>query len=179
MRVWGDLCYDIIIVLTVFLTLYTPLDFYELRIVESKIDLNPNNSNVEPESNKYEKQNITEKKIERIYIELLNYMKKDKPFLENSLTIKELADDMKIPLHHLSLIINSKTKQNFHTFINSYRVEEAQRIIKENVNKGKDETLLNIAMNSGFNSKTSFNTFFKKSTGLTPSEFRDNINKHI
>lgn len=177
MRALGDLCFGIIIVFTVFLTLYTPMDFYELQIVESKLSKIPYiaNKSDEVSSTKYGKNIINEKKIYRIHKELLIYMKGQKPYLENSLTLKELSDNLNVPLHQLSLIINSKLNKNFHQFINTYRVEEAQKLIAESVRKEQDITLLSIAMNSGFNSKTSFNTFFKKSTGMTPSEYRNKI----
>ncbi|MCK5455567.1 MAG: AraC family transcriptional regulator, partial [Melioribacteraceae bacterium] len=70
-------------------------------------------------------------------------------------------------------VINTKTGMNFFDFINRYRIEEVKKeIIKpENDNL----TLLAVAMDVGFNSKSSFNTLFKKYVGLTPSKYRDSL----
>uniref|UniRef100_UPI0025C5409B helix-turn-helix domain-containing protein n=1 Tax=Lacinutrix sp. TaxID=1937692 RepID=UPI0025C5409B len=64
---------------------------------------------------------------------------------------------------------------NFYSFINSYRVLEVQNRIKNL--KYKDSKIMAIAFDSGFNSKTSFNRAFKNHTGITPSEYRQNVKK--
>jgi AraC-like DNA-binding protein len=100
---------------------------------------------------------------------LLEFMESKKPYLNSQLTISQLAGQLKIPQHHLSQIINEQIGKNFFEFVNSYRVEEVKRRIAENQNN--KFTLLAIAYDSGFNSKSSFNTIFKKQTGLTPKEY--------
>ena len=72
----------------------------------------------------------------------------------------------------LSQVINESLHQSFFDFVNRYRIEEA----KQQLTHPEDEaiTILEILYNSGFNSKSSFNTLFKKYTGLTPTEFRKN-----
>ena len=100
---------------------------------------------------------------------LLKYMETEKPYLNSQLSISELAEQINIPTNHLSQIINEQTGKNFFEFINSFRVEEVKLQISDN--QDKKFTLLAIALDSGFNSKTVFNTFFKKETGLTPRQF--------
>jgi AraC-like DNA-binding protein len=75
--------------------------------------------------------------------------------------------------HNLSEILNTRLNQNFYDFINRYRVEEVKKRLSEN-DSGKF-SLIAIAFDSGFNSKSSFNTIFKKLTGVTPSQFRNQM----
>ena len=80
-----------------------------------------------------------------------------------------LAGDLDISPNHLSQVINQYEKKNFYDFINMYRVEEFKRraLKPENSNY----SILAIAYDSGFNSKSSFNQVFKKIEGKTPSRY--------
>jgi len=97
-------------------------------------------------------------------------MKDEKPFLNFEFGLKEMAEKMGITERLLSQSVNECRNQNINDFINSYRIEEAKRIIADNCDPKK--TFLEVAFESGFNSKSSFYLVFKKSTGLTPSEFK-------
>ena len=102
-----------------------------------------------------------------------DYMKKSKPFLNNELTLNQLAVGVNIPPHHLSQIINEHLNQNFFDFINQFRVNEfIERLPNP---KYAHYALLAIAFDSGFNSKTTFNRYFKKAVGLTPSEYKSKL----
>ncbi|HDT11429.1 MAG TPA: helix-turn-helix domain-containing protein, partial [bacterium] len=101
------------------------------------------------------------------------YMVEEKPYLDDELTIRKLAKLLEIQPHHLSQVINSAFKMNFYTFVNSYRVKEVIKLMKDP--ERKHHTILAIAYDSGFKSKSSFNTIFKKTTGKTPSEYRDEL----
>lgn len=101
---------------------------------------------------------------------LKNYMATKKPYLDPSLTIRKLAADLKMNSRDLSVLINQSLNQHFFDFVNEFRIEEAKTILK-NPSK-KDFTVLEILYEVGFNSKSSFNTAFKKHTGLTPTQFR-------
>lgn len=98
------------------------------------------------------------------------YMNTEKPFLNEKLTLQQLSEEVRIPAHYLSQIINTYYKKNFFDFINDYRIEEVKR--KINNPEFKDYSILGIALDSGFNSKTTFNRFFKKITGFSPSEYK-------
>jgi len=120
---------------------------------------------------KYEKSTLTAERSERYLDKLLNFMKQEKPFTDGDLTIQKLAEKLSIPAHHLSQTINERLGQTFSDFINSYRVEEAKRKL---LDPGlKHLSVLGIAEEVGFNSKSSFNSVFKKHTNMTPSEFRN------
>jgi len=98
-------------------------------------------------------------------------MQNDKPFLDNELNLVKLAQIQGINIRELSFVINEGFGENFNQFINKYRVEESKRILSD---PGfKHLNMLGVAYQAGFNSKTIFNTTFKKLTGFTPSEFRN------
>jgi AraC-like DNA-binding protein len=69
----------------------------------------------------------------------------------------------------ISQIINQKENKNFYDFVNTYRFEEFKRLIS--LQKNQQYTLLSLAYDCGFSSKSSFNRYFKKATGQTPSEY--------
>jgi AraC-like DNA-binding protein len=99
-----------------------------------------------------------------------NCMVQDKPYLDPDLTSPKLAEKLGLSVNHLSFIINHNYKMNFNEFINEFRIEEAKKRLSEP--GSRDLNLITIAHEVGFNSKSTFNLFFKKKTGLTPSQFR-------
>ena len=101
---------------------------------------------------------------------LKNYMTTEKSYLNPSLSIRSFSEEIKMNSRDISVLINQNLKQHFFDFINEYRVKEAMKILK-NPSK-KEFTVLEILYEVGFNSKSSFNTAFKKYTGLTPTQFR-------
>jgi len=116
------------------------------------------------------------KKVEAVnhqIVFLKNYMTAKKPYLNPSLTIRKLAEKIKMNPRDLSVLINQHLNQHFFDFVNEYRIEEAKKILK-NPEK-KEFTVLEILYEVGFNSKSSFNTAFKKHTGFTPTQFRNKI----
>lgn len=96
-------------------------------------------------------------------------MRLEKPFTDQQLTLVKLARQLDISENKLSQVINTRTQDNFFEFVNKYRVELV--IDKLKGGEHKSSTLLGLAFDSGFNSKASFNSAFKKITGLTPSAF--------
>ncbi|HEX6889821.1 MAG TPA: AraC family transcriptional regulator [Chryseolinea sp.] len=102
-------------------------------------------------------------------------IRSEQAFLNSDLTLDDLADRTNIPSKKLSHFINDYYKQNFFDFVNSCRINEAKRILTES--NDPKLTVLEVMYQSGFNSKSSFNTLFKKKTGQTPSEFRKGLQK--
>ena len=94
-----------------------------------------------------------------------------KPYLNPDLTLLQLASEINITPHLLSQIINDHFELNFFDYINQYRVQEFKAAVTDP--KNKNYSLLGIAFECGFNSKSAFNRMFKKSTGLTPSQFKE------
>ncbi|MCA1967435.1 MAG: helix-turn-helix domain-containing protein [Flavobacterium sp.] len=100
-------------------------------------------------------------------------MKIDKLYLNGKLSIQDVSEKLNIPKHYISEVLNEHMKTNFQDFINEYRVEEFIKRLKNDQNN--QFTLLGIAIDVGFNSKSSFNAIFKKFKGLTPTEFKKNL----
>ncbi|KAF2334911.1 helix-turn-helix domain-containing protein [Flavobacterium daemonense] len=102
---------------------------------------------------------------------LKQYMTEKEPFLDPSLTIQELSNQINIPVRDLSILINHHIDQHFFDFVNEYRIQKAMSILKNPLKN--DLTVLEILYEVGFNSKSSFNTYFKKYTNLTPTAYRN------
>ena len=125
-------------------------------------------------SKKYEKSSLTSENSEKYLNRLLQIMETRKPFLDNDLTLQKLSEMLSVSPHHLSQIINERINQNFFDFINSYRIEEAKSLLLDK--RGELLTILAIAEEVGFNSKSAFNIAFKKYTSMTPSQFKKQTN---
>ena len=97
-------------------------------------------------------------------------MELEKVYTDGDLTLQKLATKLSIPVQHLSQVVNEHHQQNILEFINAHRVEEAKRRLRDP--EKKHLSILAIAEDVGFNSKSSFNAVFKKYTNVTPSEFR-------
>jgi AraC-like DNA-binding protein len=97
-------------------------------------------------------------------------METEKPYTDGDLTLQKLARKLLISPHHLSQTLNERLRQNFFDFVNSYRIEEAKRRLVDPAKK--HYSILGIAEEVGFNSKSAFNVAFKKHANMTPSEFR-------
>lgn len=124
----------------------------------------------EEKRKKYESSNLQEDRKERYVTKLLDFMKEEKPHLESDLTLAELSNKINIPTHHLSQIINEKLECNFLDFINQYRVKEVQE--KLLAPESQNFTVLSIAYDAGFNSKSTFYAAFKKQTSMTPNQYK-------
>jgi len=108
--------------------------------------------------------------LDSLSIKLEKYMKRDKPYLNNDIDLTTLAEIFKVHPKILSRAINLILGYNFSDFINSYRVEDAKFLLKDHPDD--QLTIMEIMYDVGFNSRSVFNTFFKKKTGLTPSQYR-------
>lgn len=100
---------------------------------------------------------------------LLEKIESDEVYLDPGLTLRSLAELIKIHPNQLSWLLNGKIGKSFNEFINVYRIKHFKQLAKDPNNAHL--TLLGMAYESGFNSKTVFNTYFKKETGLTPKQF--------
>jgi len=118
----------------------------------------------------YARQRLGEEK-EREYADLLlACMKERQPFLDPELTVQDLAEILDISAAHLTMVLNICLKKNFYQFINYYRVQYAGKLLTDT--RMENENILTVALESGFNSKSSFNTYFKKIQHMTPREYR-------
>ncbi len=121
-------------------------------------------------STQYVRSGLSEQDAEHYVASLLAFMEEEQPYLRGDLTLGDLADKLSISAHNLSEVINTRLEKNFYDFVNGYRVQEVQRKLTNPSHK--HFTIMALAYDAGFNSKSAFNSFFKKSTGMTPSEYR-------
>jgi len=118
---------------------------------------------------KYASSALTEKQMAVLAKTILNYLKNKKPYLNNEYNLQMMADDLDISKHTLSQVINRGQKKKFYRFINEIRVDEVKEKLTDPAYA--HYFILGIALESGFNSKTSFNLIFKEETGFTPTQF--------
>jgi len=102
-------------------------------------------------------------------------IEEEKVYLNHDLTQASFAQKLALSSHHLSEVLSFEFDTNFYQLINSYRIEEAKRLLGLPTNK--NYKILAVAYDSGFKSKTTFNRVFKEQTGYTPTEYREKMNK--
>lgn len=116
------------------------------------------------------KKSLFDKELAKQYQEQLEtLMLAEKPYLDPNLTLRSLAQMLDIPPNHLSQLLNEGFDKNFAEFVNAYRVATFKSKAADPAQQHL--TILALAYDSGFNSKTVFNSFFKKETGMTPKQF--------
>ncbi len=134
--------------------------FIDLQLVKNMINDRPDLKN----------ENEIDSELQALIDKIQTYMKDNEPFLDPNLSMYDLARKLAVGTRELSVAINHGLKQHFFDFVNSYRVKKAMHLLR---NPEDDKiTVLEILYEVGFNSKSSFNTAFKKHTGLTPTEYK-------
>ena len=120
-------------------------------------------------SRKYKRSLLEPHQVKKYRQQLLELMHEEKPYLDPDLTLPLLAQQMELPANQLSQLLNEGFDQNFAEFVNTYRLQAFRQKLAEGLHQ--QLTLLALAYDSGFNSKTVFNTFFKKAMGTTPKSY--------
>ncbi len=123
----------------------------------------------EANKSRYEKSPVRKEDAEKYLASIKYLLENEKIFLSPDLRLSDLAGKLSISPNYVSQVINEYFGKTFYELISEYRVEEAKRKLEDPLNNDK---LLAIALNSGFNNRTSFNLLFKKHTGLSPSEYK-------
>lgn len=122
---------------------------------------------------KYQKSGLKNQDSEKLLNRLLAHMEAEKPYLQAKISLSELAASLAMSPHHLSQLLNEQLQQSFFEFINQYRVNAFKEALLHPPNKHL--TLLAIAEDCGFNSKSSFNRIFKEVCGKTPSQYAKEV----
>lgn len=150
------------------------LSFWGFRqnqlISDPKLEETFGDTDHEPESGKYIKSGLTEENAKNYARILVEYMDKTEIWKDPELSIAKLSSKTEISKHQLSEVLNEYMGKNFYIFVNEYRVKYAKKLLTQK--EWANWSILAIAYECGFNSKTAFNNFFKKNTQHTPSEFR-------
>lgn len=121
------------------------------------------------ENKSYKKSGLTKDRMQSILNLLKKSMEVDTLFLDPTLSLSSLSEQLNIPAHHITQTLNEYADQALYDFVNKFRVEEFKKRVFAPENK--DFSLLGIALDCGFNSKSSFNRIFKKYTNQTPTEY--------
>ncbi|MDN5202329.1 helix-turn-helix domain-containing protein [Fulvivirgaceae bacterium BMA10] len=140
------------------------IGYYGMRqpIILSHVALNPT-----PVKTHLDKEE--QLKLEHLYQTILQYINNEKPYLDPTLRLSDLVEAVEAPELVVSRAINECAGVNFYNFINNFRLEEFKRLVKKD--KRAVYSLLGLAYEAGFNSKSTFNAYFKKKEGITPSQF--------
>jgi AraC-like DNA-binding protein len=137
----------------------------------------PNLFHQEPSAKlKYEKHPLTDEEKSEYVEKLIAYMKNEKPYLNPTFSLSDLADNIALPSYTLSQVLNLVMNQNFYDFVNKYRIEESKKLLM--IEPGNGTTILELLYRCGFNSKSVFNAAFKKYTHMTPREFQKNMHSN-
>lgn len=113
---------------------------------------------------------FSEERLATLKIGLLEKMATEKPYLDPELNLPGLARHLNLSVHETSELVNAGFGENFAQFINRYRVDESKRLLRSE--KHAHLNMVGIAFEAGFNSKTAFNTAFKKLAGMSPTEYK-------
>ena len=127
----------------------------------------PGNTEDKP---RYSRSGMTEEIAQKYGLQLVEVMDTTKPYLRGELTLLDLSETLAISPHNLTEVINTQFDLNFYEFVNGYRIKEVKERLADPAYSHM--TLLAIGLDSGFNSKSSFNAVFKKQVGMTPSQFK-------
>ncbi len=158
------------LVATVYVLVYEGLSQEDIFSNKSSLETIDLEHSVEIEKEKSGQ--LNQNNIESMQL-LKTFMDEKKPYLDEGLTLTGLAQQLKMTRNQLSSLINSNTGENFYSFINKYRVDEVIKIFSDP--KKKNYTILAMAYEAGFPSKSSFHSIFKKITGLTPTEYLNGL----
>ena len=141
----------------------------DIQLVKSMLKPNTRATDYSP--------NDMENENNQLITMLRAHMKENEPYLDSNLSMYDLAKQLHVPARELSISINHILNKHFFDFINEYRIEKAMDLIQNS----SDEKLaiLEILYEVGFNSKSSFNTAFKKHCGITPTEFKKNASLRV
>nr|WP_319397436.1 helix-turn-helix domain-containing protein [uncultured Carboxylicivirga sp.] len=141
-------------------------EFHQLYQSNLIDELNEANREIEPASNPL---NADQHELQLQMKKLEDFIDTAKPYLDPQLSLAGLADAVQFHPNKLSFLINIQTQMNFNEFINQYRLNHFKLIAKDN--KYAHLTIIGLAYESGFNSKSVFNAYFKKATGTTPGSW--------
>ncbi|KFF22933.1 helix-turn-helix domain-containing protein [Chryseobacterium sp. JM1] len=162
---------DLLFLFIVYSTLYYVLRQKEIYPVNKKQRDELLSIELESEEEETERKKlIPDHELGSLKLRLNALMETEKPHLDGDLNLLKLSDLLQINAHQLSYLLNNGFHENFFYFVNKYRIEHAKKMLTDD--SYKKLSMVGIAFESGFNSKTAFNTIFKKMTDMTPSEFK-------
>lgn len=163
--------YGLLISLTLFITY---LFYFVNKVILKMLNNATKNSGIimhveQANKDKYKGSNLTTEQIKKYKSKISKYFDEHQPYIESNITLQHLAEIINISPKALSQVINAGFSCSFFDFINKYRIKHALKILDKEV---ANFTIQEVMYDSGFSSKSSFNTAFKKFTGLTPTDYK-------
>ncbi len=151
------------------------IGFYGVKQTTIFTNLQPqiHSPSAPPKSERYATSKLATEEAQEMVTKVRVYMEQEKPYLDSQLSLDSLASALSMTKHDLSQVINDQFGANFFGFVNDYRVAAFKRNLTDR--QYEHYTLLGIALETGFNSKSSFNSIFKKAEGMTPSEYKKSL----
>ncbi|MEQ9591827.1 MAG: helix-turn-helix domain-containing protein, partial [Cyclobacteriaceae bacterium] len=124
---------------------------------------------------RYKRSGLSDAKANELVSKVCAFMEKSKPHLNPKITLPDLADALHVSTNHLSQVLNRNLQKNFFTFVNEYRVAEFKNRVL--LGHHHNYSLMGVALECGFTSKTTFYTIFKKLTNKTPADYVRELEK--
>lgn len=124
---------------------------------------------------KYQNMNLTDEKVAALTVRTRDVLETLKLYHDSNLRLEKLAHYVGVPGYLLSQVINNGMNTTFNDLINKYRIADVQRKLRDE--RYQDQNIVDIAYETGFNSKSTFYTTFKKISGQTPAEYRRSARK--
>ncbi len=125
---------------------------------------------VDDNQDKYQSSTLTAKDADHYLSSLESLMRDERPYLDPNLKLQDLADRLNIAMRHLSQVINQRLGMNFFDYVNAYRVNCVKELMESEDHA--HQTVMDLMLSAGFNTKSTFNKAFKKVTDTTPSQYR-------
>ncbi len=153
----------LVVFLTGYVSLWQPELFQKARAAQTAEPPKP--------LPKYQRNRLEDEEAAELARSITAKMADAKLYRDQALTLQALADAVGAPPHTVSQVLNLHLRKSFFVFVNSYRAEELMASLSDRAQDSRG--VLDLALEAGFNSKSTLNSFFKRYTGLTPSEFRE------
>jgi AraC-like DNA-binding protein len=162
---------SLVIFLTGYMSLWQP-ELFARAQAAANVSVPEPEPEPEPETPrpKYQRNRIDDAEAEALVDRLLSLMEAKHPYRDGALTLPALAETLGVTPHTLSQLLNVRLEKTFYAFVNSYRVAAVKAALADPAQNSRG--VLEIALEAGFNSKSTLNAFFKRETGMTPTEFR-------
>ncbi|PJZ75389.1 helix-turn-helix domain-containing protein [Leptospira neocaledonica] len=149
---------------------YTHRELHAFKTKTSKEE-----EEVEEERKKYEKSGLREDMIPEYLSKIRGYMESEKPYKDSEFSIDLLSENTEVPRFYITQILSETLETNFYNFVNEYRIKDIIFVLG-NISEERPN-FLRLALEYGFNSKSTFNTSFKKVTGKTPTQYLEEISE--
>ncbi len=151
----------VLVTLIIFQGMQHPLLFTGLTKEDSQIVSQPSQAN-----------RVSKALLEEVFEKINIHMEKEKPYLNSNLTVKTLGQQMTLVPRQVSQAINLKADKNFSEYVNEFRIKHACQLLSSA--QARNISIMDVMLDSGFITKSNFNRAFKKVTGITPFEFKEN-----